>query len=179
MRLAIVEAGAVLERVLLMLDQPVVRYSRSNPKPIPYETFHEWGLRFLESFEMNGEDDCWNWKGTISNGYGTFTIGRTPYNAHRISFEVYKGDIPFGMEPDHTCRNRRCVNPNHLEAVTFAENARRGFPFRKAPLRGPRPFCRKGHAMTGDNLAPNGVNVICKTCARARRKAAYQRGKAA
>lgn len=173
MRLAVVEAGTVLERVLLMLDEPAVRYSRTNPKPIPHETFHLWGLRFLESFEMNGEEGCWRWGGVISNGYGVFTIGQTPYNAHRISFEVYKGAIPQGLEPDHLCRNRACVNPAHLQSVSFAENSRRGLPFRREV--GPKQFCPRGHELRGDNVAKNGPNRCCRTCRdnrRAARKAA-------
>ncbi|MFA6031136.1 MAG: HNH endonuclease signature motif containing protein [Elusimicrobiota bacterium] len=163
---AVVEAASVLERVPSELDEPKERYSRANPRPIPFETFHKWELRFLGSFEMDGDDRCWNWKGTITSGYGQFKVGKRGYPAHRISYEIYKGRLPRGLEPDHTCRNRRCVNPAHLEAVTFKENLVRGLPFNNVCK--PHDFCRKGHPMTGANVSPNGKDRVCRACRKER-----------
>lgn len=79
---------------------------------------------------------CWLWNGFIyPNGYGQLKWkyqGRSDFNAHRISYRIYKGEVPKGLEIDHLCRVRRCVNPDHLEAVTHQVNIIRGYLARKA-----------------------------------------------
>lgn len=67
--------------------------------------------------------DCWVWTGAnIGNGYGAFRINGGNKVAHRVSFEWSNGPIPDGMEVDHTCFNRGCVNPVHLRLLTHAQN---------------------------------------------------------
>ena len=74
-------------------------------------------------------------------GYGQFELGggsrqkRNRTYAHRFAYEQAKGAIPDGLEIDHLCRNRRCVNPDHLEAVTHQENQRRSGPYRPRKYR--------------------------------------------
>ena len=72
---------------------------------------------------VNITDSCWLWEGScFANGYGYFDNQK----AHRVSYEFFIGPFPVGLVTDHLCRNKVCVNPSHLEAVTQRENAWRG-----------------------------------------------------
>jgi len=69
--------------------------------------------------------ECWNFVGNINTtGYGRFTSRGRRWLAHRYAFTCAYGDIPLGMEIDHACRNRSCVNPEHLRVATHRENMR-------------------------------------------------------
>lgn len=95
-------------------------------------------------------DTCWLWLGYITkNGYGRTSFGRKHYLAHRVMYTLFKGTIPKGKQLDHTCRVRRCVNPDHLEPVTSKENSQRGeHPnFVTASTR----VCKRGHLVEGKN----------------------------
>lgn len=72
------------------------------------------------------ESGCWEWQGSLCNGYGSWSRNKVRMKAHRAVYEMYRGQIPEGMDLDHLCRNTKCVNPDHLEPVTEAENTRRG-----------------------------------------------------
>lgn len=79
--------------------------------------------RFWSKVEQRGE--CWEWVGHIKwSGYGSFHSGKRhgTFIAHRFAYEDMIGPIPDGLELDHLCRNRPCVNPYHLEPVTRAVN---------------------------------------------------------
>jgi hypothetical protein len=88
--------------------------------------------RLLEKVIITGE--CWTWTGSIDeNGYGRIHTDTTPRKSYRVLFEHVIGEVPEGLELDHLCRNRLCVNPFHLEPVTHRENMRRGYPGRRRP----------------------------------------------
>jgi hypothetical protein len=69
---------------------------------------------------------CWLWSGASSNGYGQMYFNGGVVYAHRFYFELYKRPIEAGLDLDHLCRKPGCVNPEHLEPVTRAQNVRRG-----------------------------------------------------
>ena len=114
-------------------------------------------------------NECELWPGALTaDGYGSRRInGRHSY-AHREAYEAANGPIPDGLTIDHLCRNRACCNPAHLEAVTQAENVRRGNS-RRDYVRG--DVCIHGHDLDGlrsDSGSRGGVRRYCKTCSRER-----------
>lgn len=94
-----------------------------------------------------GVDGCWTWRGSVnSDGYPSGRSGGIP---HRLAYEWLVGEIPSGLELDHLCRNRACVNPHHLEPVTKSENMRRASqPNRAWEV---RRYCRRGHVLDAAN----------------------------
>lgn len=90
--------------------------------------------RFWSKVQRGNDEECWRWDGSyFREGYGQFYAQqlKTTY-AHRISYMLIKGPIAAGMVIDHLCRNRWCVNPSHLEAVTNHVNILRGWEARAA-----------------------------------------------
>lgn len=109
------------------------------------------------------EDGCWHWGGYIDpRGYGYTTANGKGVAAHRLIYRTLVGDIPAGMEMDHLCRVRNCVNPTHVEPVTPAENNRRGLG---NPNKN-KTHCQFGHEFTPENtyVYKGGRKRVCKTC---------------
>ncbi len=107
--------------------------------------------RFWDKVEKT--DSCWNWTAFCNlSGYGLFNFGKRRVLAHRFAYESLKGIIPNKLEIDHLCRNRQCVNPNHLEPVTHIENLRRG---EHGGGMKKQTHCKKGHPLKGENLLVN------------------------
>lgn len=124
--------------------------------------------------KIEPEDGCWVWTSSFNgDGYAQFSSKRV----HRRVYELAVGPIAEGMVLDHLCRNRGCVNPDHLEVVTVRENTLRGegpsARFARAA------HCVKGHEFTAENTRRiAGGYRVCKTCASAAEKAYRDRSAA-
>ncbi len=146
-----------------MTNQPPPS-TKVSQGPVP----EELTKRFFAFVPDRPEDGCWEFTGgKTQNGYGRFWDGQRSVLAHRFSYEHHVGPIPDGLQCDHLCRNRACVNPGHLEPVTNQENARRGVSGDQARERQlAKTHCHKGHPYSGDNLyvPPDGSRRECRQC---------------
>lgn len=118
----------------------------------------------LSSSWLESSSGCWEWTGPLSTaGYGQLFIEGKNRPAHRISYEAHVGPIEDGLHIDHLCRNRKCVNPSHLEPVTPLENIMRGEGIMAQNAR--KTHCDRGHEFDAGNtyLMPDG-NRMCRTC---------------
>lgn len=110
-------------------------------------------------------DDCWVWTGSKGRGYGKISMkDDTTVLAHRAMYEALVGPIPKHLELDHLCRNRSCVNPDHLEPVTHVENQiRANNPIMMNKF---KKYCINGHEFTEINtyLRKDRNSRECKTC---------------
>jgi hypothetical protein len=130
--------------------------------------------RFMSKVEKS-PDGCWIWIGSIApNGYGKFSVEKNKvrkcFNAHRWAYEYFVGPIRAGLTLDHLCRNRRCVNPSHLEPVTIRENLIRGEGVSAVNIR--KTHCPKGHPLV-DSPFPShqrGQHRYCPVCSRSRKR---------
>lgn len=153
--------------------------SNATPKPMysnsgKYERAAELPdalIRLIRRVRYDGQ--CWVWCGaTKTNGYGVITADKATMYAHRLAYWVAKGPIPTGLVVDHLCRNRSCINPMHLEAVSSLENTHRGHG------NAVRTACPQGHAYDAGNTRTwtdgNGyTRRYCIACTNARNARRY------
>ena len=130
------------------------------------------------------DEDCWLWNGARQpQGYGVCRHEGKTKRAHRRVYELLVGDIPEGLQLDHLCRVRNCVNPKHLEPVTNAENGRRGIAGQVAKERMlARTHCKNGHEFDRiihrqSESRKGRVERACSTCQNIAAKKHYQKTK--
>ena len=112
--------------------------------------------RFWRKVSPAPADACWMWHGAAnSEGYGNVGRNGKTYLAHRVAYEITNGPVPEGMDLDHLCMVRLCVNPAHLEAVTFLANMRRRYAA--------KPDERDTHCIRGHEYTPENTAVISTT----------------
>jgi len=108
--------------------------------------------RFVSKYRVNPVTECWEWTASRNHkGYGFFWTGARVGVAHRVSYELHRGEIPDGLLVMHKCDNRRCVNPEHLLVGSYADNAL------DAHAKG-RGVIGTTHGMS--KLSPDGVREI-------------------
>jgi HNH endonuclease len=129
-------------------------------------------MRIMERI-IEQENGCWIWTGAkFVNGYGYISIKRKNRLLHRVIYEHYRNEIPHGKVIDHLCRNKLCINPDHLEVVTQRDNVMRGEGI--AAKNALKLTCPKGHQYSG--ISSTGQR-ICSTCDSKRLKEHYIRNK--
>lgn len=137
----------------------------------PYTPEERITLFWSRVDKTSSETGCWLWTAMKdTGGYGTVSWNGKMKKSHRISYLLTRGEVSKALTLDHLCRNRACVNPDHLEPVTMRVNALRGFG--ASAQNAKRTHCKHGHELSGDNLAiyqgKYGEFRQCRICTRKR-----------
>mgnify|MGYP003292883006 CR=1 FL=1 len=131
----------------------------------------------LAPVEIDDETGCWNWQGTVlRTGYGFVYFHKEKWLVHRLSWTLTHGPIPDRLTIDHLCRNRRCVNPEHLEPVTNRENILRGMS--PMAMNARKTHCVNGHPRNEQNtyVRPDGKGTYCRPATQAERSSGVAKG---
>jgi hypothetical protein len=122
--------------------------------------------RFWSKVKRNEASGCWEWQSYISpQGYGKFSVNNFPQSSHVIAFILKNGPIGYGLVIDHMCKNRRCVFPDHLRAVTQKINSTQNSNGLTA-INAAKTHCHKGHEFSKENTAIRRGSRLCKACKR-------------
>lgn len=117
-------------------------------------------VRMWARIDKRGPNECWPWTGVIGrDGYGKFR----GTSAQREVYQALVGLIPDGLELDHLCRNRSCVNPAHLEPVTHRENGARS-PLWGGTINSAKTHCKRGHPFDAANTYRVRGRRSCRAC---------------
>jgi hypothetical protein len=151
--------------------RPCIRCLRPKPAGVKPKSKTCGSCRLVDAIWprlVPGPGDCWIYTGSVSDGYGGYG-GKL---AHRLVYEELVGEIPAGLDLDHLCIVKLCVNPWHLEPVTRSENSKRKWAIYTR--------CKNGHEFTPANtyVNPNTGIRSCRTCTNANQRAYQQRKKA-
>ncbi len=141
---------------------------------IPIDVSSEVAERFWS--KVKRREGCWEWTATITaKGYGHFSVAGRMALAHRWAYIDAYGWIPHGMTLDHLCRNRRCVNPDHLQPVSMRVNILRGEGITAENAR--KTYCSRGHPFNEENtyVEPSGRGRDCRACIRRRGRERHRR----
>ena len=118
---------------------------KNQPVDLPEPSAKQ--LRAMWPHIKPSEGECWPWTGRIHprDGYPKAINVSNQLGQHgpaRLMYHWFKHPIAADFTVDHLCRNKLCMNPDHMEAVTYGENARRAHK---------KPYCKRGHAQTDEN----------------------------
>lgn len=119
--------------------------------------------RIIEKISFQSKSECWEWNGYVRpDGYGETRWKKNSKwgheLVHRLTYQAYVGPIPFELQIDHICKNTRCCNPNHLQAVTAKQNCA------TRNDRSDWTHCSHGHEFTPENTMKRGSYRQCRTC---------------
>lgn len=133
--------------------------------------------RLLELSMPEPNSGCWLFLGALTEyGYGILRVEGKNWKAHRAAYVAFVGEVPDGLTLDHLCRNRACINPNHLEPVPSGVNVLRGVGLSAQNAR--KTACNNGHPFTQANTMVKAYKQRprrhCRICTRVWRKRSYQ-----
>ncbi|GAA0766001.1 HNH endonuclease signature motif containing protein [Brevundimonas olei] len=161
-------------------DNPDLTPALDRAREVPHGTA---AVRLMKKVDVDTATGCWIWTGsTTPGGYGSIGLGsltdgtRRLHPAHRVAYEIFVGPIERGYQLDHLCRVRACVNPNHLQPVTQAENIRRG---EGGAFWAAKTHCPSGHPYSPENTRIYRGRRLCRECALNSQRARYWRDKGA
>jgi len=128
-------------------------------------------ITFWKSVSVGSSGECWSWNGKLSKlGYGRVYFNGRDKLAHVVAYQLTYGNISVGFELDHTCRNRSCCNPKHLEPVSHKANVLRGIS--PSAMAAKKTHCPKGHPYDEENtyINPSSNARNCRICSRVNSK---------